>query len=243
MKVDVLGIGFDSVTVADAVSRALSMIGDGRPHYIVTPNPEILYKCTVNDDIHSAVRDADLILADGIGVVRASNKLGRPLPERVAGFDFANSLLPELAKRGLRLFMLGSKPGLADKAAENLRKSHSGLLVCGTNDGYFKDDGQMTYKIVESGADVVFVCLGAPKQELWMAKNIGNVGHAVMVGLGGSIDHWAGVMKRAPLIFRKLGLEWLYRFVRYPSRLGRAFVIPKFLAAVKRQAKEERQYG
>lgn len=239
MKVDVLGIGFDGVTITEAVSRAVALIGDGRPHYIVTPNPEILYKCTTSGEVHDAVRDADLILADGIGVVKASHRLGRPLPERVAGFDFVNALLPELVRHNRRLFLLGAKPGVAEKAAEKLRAEHAGLIVCGANDGYFTQDKQVTDKIVDAGADVVFVCLGAPKQELWMARNIGDVGHALMVGLGGSLDHWAGVMKRAPAIFRKLGLEWLYRFVRYPSRLGRAVFIPKFLRAVSRQRKEE----
>lgn len=243
MKVDVLGIGFDAVTIEEAVSQALSLITDSRPHYIVTPNPEILYKCTTSREVHDAVRDADLILADGIGVVNASQRLGRPLPERVAGYDFANALIPELARRGKALFLLGSKPGIAEKAAERLRAQHEGLVICGARDGYFSDDAEVTYQVAESGADVVFVCLGAPKQELWMARNIGNVGHALMIGLGGSIDHWAGVMKRAPAVFRKLGLEWLYRFIRYPSRLKRAIFIPRFLRAVKRQKREELGHG
>ncbi len=243
MKVDVLGIGFDSVTLAEAVTRAVAMSGDGRPHYIVTPNPEILYKCVTNKDLRDAVGDADMVLADGIGVVKASRKLERPLPERVAGFDFANTLLPELVRHNKRLFLLGSKPGIAEKAAERLKAEHMGLRICGAGDGYFTDDRQVTDKIVNAGADVVFVCLGAPKQELWMARNIGGVGHALMVGLGGSIDHWAGVMKRAPAIFRRLGLEWLYRFIRYPSRLGRAIFIPRFLRAVSRQRKEESKHG
>jgi N-acetylglucosaminyldiphosphoundecaprenol N-acetyl-beta-D-mannosaminyltransferase len=240
MKSDVLGIKFDRVTIAEAVRRAAAMTEDGRPHYIVTPNPEILCKCKQDREVFDAVNNADMILPDGIGVVKAAAKLGRPLPERVGGYDFANALMPWLSAHNKRLFLLGSKPGIAEKAAQMLQAEHNGLIVCGVHDGYFTEDSEVTGEIIKAGADVVFVCLGAPKQELWMARNSGKTGHAVMVGLGGSIDHWAGVMKRAPSIFIKLNLEWLYRFLRHPSRLGRAVFIPQFLYSVRRQRSQEK---
>ena len=134
-----------------------------------------------------------------------------------------------MAKHGKRLFLLGAKPGVAELAAANLRDRYPGLILCGTHDGYFKEDEPVVQAIRESGADVVFVCLGAPKQEFWMVEHGPATGAHLMVGLGGSLDVFAGVVDRAPEGFQKLGLEWLYRLMKEPKRFGRMAKLPLVL--------------
>ena len=156
------------------------------------------------------------------------------------GIDFASGLLTRLAQTGGRLFLLGAKPGVADQAADNLRKTYPGLTVCGTHHGYFQEDGPVVEAIRQAQADVVFVCLGAPKQEVWMAQHGPATGAHLMVGLGGVLDVYAGHVKRAPVAWQKLGLEWCYRLLHQPSRIGRMAKLPGFLVAA---AGEKRKRG
>ena len=137
--------------------------------------------------------------------------------------------MARMAAEGGRLFLLGAKPGVAEKAAANLAEQYPGLTVCGTHDGYFKEDGPVIEAIKAAGADVVFVCLGSPKQELWMAEHGPATGVHLMVGLGGALDVFAGTVPRAPEGFQKLGLEWLYRLAKEPRRAGRMAKLPLVL--------------
>lgn len=176
-----------------------------------------------------AVNGADLVLADGIGVIYGAKLLGTPLKGRVTGIGFAQGLMERMAGNGRSLYLLGAKPGVAERAAENLARQYPGLQIAGTHDGYFSEDGPVTEDIRASGADVVFVCLGAPKQEKWMRRNGEAAGAHLMVGLGGCLDVFSGEVKRAPAVFQKLGLEWLYRLAANPSRIGRMVKLPLFL--------------
>ena len=229
MRVDVLGVGFDSVTLDQAVERGMELLRVGGAHYAVTPNPEIVEACRRDRAVMDAVNGADLVLADGIGVIYGARILGTPLPGRVTGISFAQGLMAEMAKSGEGLFLLGAKPGYAQQAAENLCRQYPGLNIVGTNDGYFKDDGPVVEKIRASGARAVFVCLGAPKQELWMVKNGAETGAGLLVGLGGCLDVFSGNVKRAPVLFQRLGLEWFYRLCKEPRRIGRMMKLPLFL--------------
>ena len=232
MRTDILGVGFDDLTLEEAAAAGARLVEEPGFHYAVTPNPEFLLAAKSNPEFRQALLDAHLVLADGVGVAYAAKILGRPLKGRVPGIDFAQRLLSWMAHNGKRLFLLGAKPGVAELAAANLRDSHPGLLICGTHDGYFQEDGPVVEEIRASGADVVFVCLGAPKQEFWMAQHGPDTGAHLMVGLGGSLDVFAGVVERAPAGFQRLGLEWLWRALRQPSRLGRLYRLPLFLAQV-----------
>ena len=167
--------------------------------------------------------------ADGIGVVYSAKILGRPLKGRAPGVDFAQGLMTRMAHTGQALFLLGAKPGVAEAAAENLRKAYPGLNICGTHDGYFKEDGPVIDAIRAAKADVVFVCLGAPKQEFWMTENGPKTGAKLAVGLGGCLDVFAGNVQRAPEVWQKAGLEWLYRLIKEPSRIGRMAKLPLVL--------------
>lgn len=229
MKTDVLGVGIDDLTLDEAIEAGTALLEDGKYHYVVTPNPEFILSARKDEIFRNVLNAADLALPDGIGVVYAAKILGRPLKGRAPGVDFAQGLMDRMAHSGQSLFLLGAKPGVAEQAAENLRKAHPGLLICGTHDGYFKEDGPVIETIQTAKADVVFVCLGAPKQELWMAKNGPLSGARLAVGLGGCLDVFAGNVQRAPEAWQKAGLEWLYRLIKEPSRIGRMSKLPLIL--------------
>ena len=231
LRTEIMGVGFDDLTLDEAAKAAAGMIEAGGFHYVVTPNPELVDRARREEPFRQALNGADLVLPDGIGVVYAAKILGRPLKGRCPGIDFAGKLMEHMSRTGLRLYLLGAKPGVAEAAAARLEAKYPGLVICGTHDGYFKEDGPVAEAIRAAEADVVFVCLGAPKQEYWMVKNGPATGAKLMAGLGGSLDVFAGVVERAPEAWQKLGLEWLYRLTREPKRIGRMARLPLFLVA------------
>ena len=231
MRTDILGVAFDNTTMDEAVGRAMSLLEQEGPHLVVTPNPEIVRLAQSDRDFADLIAGADLVLPDGVGILYAAKILGRPLKARVPGVDFASALMGAMAKAGKRLFLLGAKPGVAEEAARRLAGQHPGLIICGTHDGYFQEDAPVVQAIRAARADVVFVCLGAPKQEKWAAAHGADTGARLFVGLGGSLDVFAGQVERAPKGWQKLGLEWLYRTIRQPSRLRRVAKLPLFLCS------------
>ena len=239
MRIDVLGVGFDNLTMAEAVAEGMRLVNSDGFHYVVTPNPEIVEVCRENPEAMTVVNGADLVLPDGIGVVKGAAMLGTPLKGRVPGIEFAAGLMAEMAKSGKTLYLLGAKPGVADLAAEKLKGNFPGLNIVGTHDGYFKEDGPIVEDIRKSGAEVVFVCLGAPKQEFWMTKNGPASGAHLMCGLGGSLDVFAGVVERAPKFWCDHGLEWFYRLCKEPKRIGRMMKLPLFLMHVKQEKRKK----
>ena len=232
MRINVLGVGFDNITMDQAVAEGVRLMDTPGAHYAVTPNPEIVEVCREDPEAMKAVNGADLVLADGIGVIYGAKMLGTPLKGRVTGIGFAQELMARMAENGKSLYLLGAKPGVAEKAAENLRRQYSGLRIAGTHDGYFQEDAPIIEAIRNGGADVVFVCRGAPKQEKWMQKNGEATGAHLLVGLGGCLDVFSGEVQRAPEVFQKLGLEWLHRLIKNPSRIGRMMKLPLFLVHV-----------
>ena len=239
MRIDVLGVGFDNLTMDEAVAEGLRLTESQGTHYVVTPNPEIVELCRENLAAKIAVNEADLVLADGIGVVKGAAMLGTPLKGRVPGIEFAAGLMAGLAAKGKKLYLLGAKPGVAEQAAGRLQTTYPGLVIAGTDDGYFKDDAAVAEEIRKTGADVVFVCLGAPKQELWMKKFGPATGAHLLCGLGGSLDVFAGVVERAPKFWSDHGLEWFYRLCREPRRIGRMMKLPLFLVHVRQEKRKK----
>lgn len=237
MRVDVLGVAFDNVTMDEAVDRALELLEEDGPHLAATPNPEMVQRAAKDPEFSEILSKADLVIPDGIGVIYAARILGRPLKGRVPGIDFARALMGRMAGTGKRLYLLGAAPAgdgresVAEQAAAKLRAEYPGLEVCGAHDGYFKEDGPVIDAIREAGADVVFVCLGFPRQEKWIAAHGAATGARLLVGLGGSLDVFSGNTQRAPERFQKLGLEWLYRLMKEPSRIGRMAKLPLFLVS------------
>ena len=229
MKTDVLGVSFDNITLAEAVEAGKKLAEARRGAYVVTPNPEIVMAAARSPELTEALNGADIVLPDGIGVVYAAKILGTPLTERVPGIDFASGLLAELAKTGGSVYLFGAKPGVAEAAGERIAAQFPGIRVAGTHDGYFRDDGEIIADINGKSPDFLFVCLGSPKQELWMRANAGRLGCGVMAGLGGCLDVFAGNVDRAPEKMQKMGLEWLYRLYKEPARIGRMARLPGIL--------------
>lgn len=214
-KVNILGVQVDSLSMAEATERVKEYLdGEERGRVIYTPNSEIIMAAKEEAGFKVVLNSADLVVPDGIGVVKAGKILGTPIPERVGGFDLTCSVMPYLDSQKKSLFIFGGKPGVAEKAAENLSKQYPGIVMAGTNDGYFSDDEPIVQKISAAAPDYLMVCLGAPKQEKWIAAHKNELNAKVIIGAGGSADVFAGTMNRAPEFFIKHNLEWLYRIVK-----------------------------
>lgn len=238
MKTDVLGVQYDNVTMEEALQIGRQLLQGEKAAYCVTPNAEMAYEALHDQDFCALLNGADLVLPDGAGVVLGAKILKTPLKQKVAGIEFAQNLLPILAETGSKLYLLGSKPGVAELAAEKMLQKHLTLQICGMQDGYFQDEDAVIAKINEAEADVLYVCLGAPKQEKFMQRHQADLKVKLMIGLGGTLDGIAGTVKRAPKWMIKLQLEWLYRLIKQPKRLGRMMRLPKFIfAAVKKRMK------
>lgn len=229
----ILGVNFDAVTLDQAVDAAMARIRDGSKGYVVTPNAEIVYLCRKEPDLTGLLNQACLVLPDGIGVVYAARLLKQPIRGKVAGVDFADALMGRMAQEGKSVFFLGAKPGVAEQAARRLKSKYPGLVVKGCRDGYFQNNEEAIAAINQAGGvDVALICLGAPKQERFMATYQAQLDATILCGLGGSLDIFAGTAQRAPDIFIKLGLEWFYRLLKEPRRIGRMMSLPKFMLAV-----------
>lgn len=228
-RIDILGVGFDDLDMDGAIALALENIRAHSGGWVVTPNPEIVLECRRNPQLADAVHEAALVIPDGIGVLYAARILGRPLQEKIPGIDFACALMEQLAASAGSVYLFGAKPGVAEAAADALLESYPGLQICGTHNGYFTDDSPIVADIHEKKPDLVLVCLGAPKQELWMREHAERLDAGLLIGLGGSLDVFAGTAQRAPERWRKLGLEWLYRLYKEPRRIGRMIRLPLIL--------------
>lgn len=232
MKIDVMGVAFDNVTMEEALEQAKEILAKDEAQYVVTPNAEIVYEAMQDEAFRGLLNNAALVLPDGAGVVLGSKILKTPLKKKVAGVDFADRLLGHLAETGGSVYLLGSKPGIAELASEKMLAKHPGLTIAGMADGYFKEEAPVIETINMARPDVLFVCLGAPKQEKFMAAHAKELNVKLMAGLGGSLDSFAGTVKRAPKWMIDLSLEWLYRLIKEPKRFGRMLRLPKFLWAV-----------
>ena len=232
-RISILGVQFDAISKAEAVQRAMAAIRHGEKGYVVTPNSEIVYMARKDTQLKKLLNAAELVLPDGIGVVHAAKILKKPIREKVAGIEFAADLIAEMAKEGRSLFLFGAKPGVAEQAAENLKKQYPGLVITGCRDGYFKNDEEAVRDINAAGhSDVILVCLGAPKQEIFMHAHLPELNGTLLCGLGGSLDVYAGIVERAPNFYVNHGLEWFYRLKKEPWRAKRMTALPKFLLTV-----------
>lgn len=216
---ELFGVRFDNITLETAARKAADMIHSDSYHYIAGTNANLLRMARRDAAYRRAINRADLSVPDGCGVIAASRILGKPLTERVPCIDLLDALLTRL--QGTRVYILGGKPGAAKQAGENLCARYPQLVLCGTHHGYFDDAEAMAEKIAKARPDLLLVCLGSPKQELWMTKFGQLTGAKLACGCGGWIDIAAGRLKRAPEAWRRLNLEWCWRFLHEPWRFGR----------------------
>lgn len=233
-KIKILGVGFADLGVegsADYIFRLLEKPGF---HYVFTPNSEMVMAAENDKEFENILNSADLLTADGIGIIYASKILGRKISERAAGYDISLKLIEKMADPGKTLYLFGAAPGIAETAASKLKEKYPGLIIAGLHDGYFdsEEEKKIIADINEKKPDVLFVCLGCPKQEKWIYANKDKLNVKVAMGLGGCLDVYAGNVKRAPDIFIKLGLEWFYRLMKEPKRFFRMLALPKFMIKV-----------
>ena len=237
--VKILGVRVDKVTKAEALEEFRRLLDGDRCELIVTPNAEIVEKASKTPQLRRIINEeAALVTPDGVGLIYASKLKGDPIEEKVAGIDFAHSAIELCAQLGKSVYLLGSKPGVAEAAASNLEKEIPGLKIAGYRDGYFKDEEEaaVVEEINASGADFLCVALGSPKQEYFVIRHRDSLKVKAAAGLGGSLDIWSGQLNRAPAFYIDHGLEWLYRMIQEPKRLKRLPALPVFLikAAIRR---------
>ena len=236
MKTPILGVNFDNLTMAEAASKFVNFSLQDEVSVVVTANPEIVMAARKNAEFAAILNSADMVTADGIGVVKASRLLKNKnlrLKERVAGFDLLMELFALPDAKNLKWYFLGGAPGVAAQAA-NIMQGRFGIEIAGHHHGYFDEVGEdeIIDAIAASGADVVLAGLGFGRQEKWLTKHKNRLNAKVLMGVGGCFDVMSGNLRRAPKIFQKLGIEWLFRLVRQPKRIWRQRILLKFVIVV-----------
>jgi N-acetylglucosaminyldiphosphoundecaprenol N-acetyl-beta-D-mannosaminyltransferase len=233
-RIDILGVPIDRVDMKMALIIFEELLVSQGCSLIVTPNSEIVVMAEKDAALRDVIASADLVIPDGIGLVYAARLLRKPLSERVTGIDFLSAALKRLSKTHGSAYFLGSKPGVAEAAADRIKIANPGLVITGTRHGFFAEDEEMEIveEINRSGADLLCVALGAPRQEMFIARHRHRLVPKVAIGVGGSLDVFAGVVKRAPAFYQNNGLEWLYRLAQQPSRIKRTAALPRFMARV-----------
>jgi len=237
--VPILGIPIACLTMEQVLGWVEKKIEEGRPAQIVTANAEMLYRAWRDPQLTHLLCQAELVTADGSGVLRASEKLNTPLPERVTGVDLTEQLLALAAQKGWRVYFLGGRPEVVEKAVLRTLSQYPHLEISGYQHGYFlkKEIDQVVSNIHKVNPHLLFVALGAPKQEYFIREHLAQLAVPVAIGVGGTFDVLAGTANRAPLWMQQRGLEWLYRLLKEPQRLGRMLALPRFVWAVSRQKK------
>ena len=237
MRINILGVGIDTLNREETLKTVLGYIeADERNcKLIVTPNPEIIMRARADSEFARILSEADLVLPDGVGVVWASKLGSKRLRETVTGCDLCFKIfecIKDMA--GVKVYILGAGPGVSELAKERMEIMFPGLDICGIRDGYFKTDEEeaILAEINSLRPDIILIGLGSPRQEKWMHKYREYLDVNFAIGCGGTIDIMAGKAKRAPVIFRRMGLEWFYRLIKQPSRFFRMLVLPKFVLVV-----------
>lgn len=234
MKTEILGIKVDVISFEGAVEKALYFLDEDTPHTIFTPNPEMLLLADKDKYFKEILNSADLVVPDGIGVVLAS-KLNRvKIRERVAGYDLVIALLGKVCDRDATVYFLGSAPGVAELAKNKMIEKYPGLKIIGVENGYFDEEKEklIIKDIIAKRPDILLVGMSMGKQEKWIDKHKNTLNVKLLMGVGGCFDGLSGKVRRAPAFFCKLGLEWLYRLVRQPSRIKRQIYLPLFVIKV-----------
>ena len=240
-KVTILGVPVDAITMGEAVARIDGFIEKRTPVLVATANAEMLMRATHDGALRRILPGAAMVTPDGAGTVWAAHHLGHAMPERVAGYDMVQELMREAPAKHRRIFFFGSAPGVADKAKKKAEQLYPGIEIVGTRNGFFTaaDEPAIIEEIKAAHPDILLAALGVPKQEKWLAKHLGELGVPVAIGVGGTFDVMAGVMKRAPRWMQRAKLEWLFRGMMQPKRAGRLLALPRFVLKVHAQKRKK----
>ncbi|MDO8684450.1 MAG: WecB/TagA/CpsF family glycosyltransferase [Armatimonadota bacterium] len=231
-RATILGIRIDRLDMASAVGVVRRFLNSGKPHMVVTADSAGLALAQSDVELRQIMLSADLVTPDSSGLLLGARLMGTPLIERVSGIDLAQEICKICAETGDSIYLLGAAPGIAESAAQNLAAKYPNLKIAGTHDGYFSDDAPVVEEIKKSGASVLFVAMGIPKQEKWIAAHLQALGVSLAIGLGGSFDVFSGQVKRAPAWMRNHGFEWLHRLISNPRKISKVAHLPRFAIMV-----------
>ena len=241
-KLSIMGVRIDNLSMNEVLKIAEEKIEKDEQYIIYTPNTEFIMMCQKDKEFLNLMNESDINIPDGIGLIYAGKIKKHPLKEKVGGYDLSVNLLKMANDKGLKLYVVGGKPGVAEAAMENVREKYPGIKIVGAQHGYFKgthlgkkgheEEIAVIEDINKHQPHILFVGFGAKKQELWIENNKDLINANVIIGNGGTLDGLAGIVKRAPDIFIKLGLEWLYRLMKEPKRIKRQIVLPVFMLKV-----------
>ncbi|WP_283597046.1 WecB/TagA/CpsF family glycosyltransferase [Ligilactobacillus aviarius] len=234
LKVNILGIEFDNFTQKELVHQ---LITDNQQHlnrFVVTANPEIVLAATRDPNYQQIINHADYVTADGIGIVKGAQILGTPLAERVTGFDTMQALLQYADQSQKKVYFLGGKPAVISALKNVIEKKYPHLVIAGMHDGYFNDEEPIVHEIQQAQPDFIFVALGFPKQDFFIAHHR-SIANSIWMGVGGSFDVLTGNVQRAPEFWINHHIEWLFRLIQEPTRFKRMLALPRYLFRVYRQ--------
>ncbi|SDO57560.1 WecB/TagA/CpsF family glycosyltransferase [Halobacillus aidingensis] len=232
MKEKFLGVDVSNYTYDQLKKNIMTDINEHRKSFIVAINPEKILQAQKDADLLHLLNTATYQIPDGVGILIASRMTGGTIRERVTGIDMLLALCEQASLHGKSVFLYGAKPGVAEKASHRLKEMYPDLKIAGIIDGYEKDQDHIKDTINQAKPDIVFVALGSPRQEYWIVDHMEEMDAKVFQGVGGSFDVLSGRVKRAPAVFQKVGLEWLYRLIKEPWRIKRQIKLPTFLLKV-----------
>ena len=240
--IHILDLPVHHVTMETALNTIDAFIREGSPHHVITADASMMVLAQQDAPLRAIVANAELITPDSEGILWASRRQGRGLPERVSGVEIVERLCERSAKGGQRLYFLGAAPGVAEKAKARMETKYPGAQVVGTRNGFFTeaDLPAVLDGIRASRPDVLCVAMGIPKQEKWIAAHRDALGVPVLIGVGGTLDVLSDSVKRAPLVMRRLKLEWLWRVISNPRKISKVMLLPRFVALVRQHEKKQR---
>ncbi|MDD4438758.1 MAG: WecB/TagA/CpsF family glycosyltransferase [Tissierellia bacterium] len=241
-RLSIMGVRINNISMNEVLKLAEQKIENDEKYVIYTPNTEIIMMCQKDEEFLNLMNNSDINVPDGVGLIYAGKIKKLPLKEKVAGYDLSINLLKMADEKGLKLYVVGGRPGVAEAAMKNVQNKYPGIKIVGAQHGYFKgahlgefghdEELSLIEDINKQKPHILFVGFGAKKQEQWIEYNKGKINANVIIGNGGTLDGLAGFVKRAPDIFINLGLEWLYRLIKEPRRITRQIVLPVFMLKV-----------
>ena len=233
MKETYLGVNVSPLTYAGIIDEVRQRMKERLQSTIIAVNPEKVMTAQKDPQVKKLINASTFQIADGVGILLASKMKKGNITSRVTGVDMMATLIKFAAQEAHPIYLYGAKREVVQKAAENIAAQNPSIQIAGMTDGYEQDEEALIRRIQDSGAEMIFVALGSPKQELWIQRNMERLSNVlVFQGVGGSFDVFSGTVKRAPSLFRKMGTEWLYRLASDPRRLKRQLNLPRFLLAI-----------
>lgn len=221
-RATIQGFNVDLLSFEEVIAASFEHIKSGENAHIVTINPEIIQSAKKRPELKKIINEAEIVTPDGVGI-KIALKFKGIIQEQVTGVDLSKEMLKGCAELGVKVALVGAKPEIIKLAEEKIKEKYPKIIIAYAHDGYFEDFEPIINDVINSGAKFVLCAMGSPKQEYFISELKKKAAGAVMIGVGGTLDVLSGTVKLAPEIYRKLGLEWLYRTIKQPERFKRIF--------------------